>query len=52
MLDGSVDFLEVFCGAACAAPGTALIKSVAIDAMSDKVDELCIELLLRGLRPH
>jgi hypothetical protein len=40
-----VDFLKMLCGPACAVPGTTLIKSVATDAISDKVDELGIELL-------
>ena len=47
MLDGSVDILKMLCGPACAVPGTTLIKSVATDAMSDKVDALGIELLQR-----
>ena len=48
MLDGSVDILKMLCGPACAVPGTTLKKSVATDAMSDKVDALAIELLQRG----
>ena len=47
MLDGSVDILKVLCGPACAVPGTTLMKSVATDAMSDKLDALGIELLQR-----
>ena len=35
-----MDFLKMLCGPACAVTGTTLIKSVATDAMSDKVDEL------------
>jgi hypothetical protein len=34
----------MLCGPACAVPGTTLIKSAATDAMSDKVDELGIEV--------
>ena len=45
MLDGSVDFLKMLCGPACAVPGNTFIKSVATDAISNKVDELGIELL-------
>jgi hypothetical protein len=36
--DDSVDFLKMLCGPACAVPATTLIKTVATDAMSDKVD--------------